>query len=91
MPDNLINTPLVAGQEVDLYAFNSIAVGTKIEVQNIGTTDVSLYSQAATPVINDDGKQIIKRGQYMENDEGDLGAFAISPHSDGLLNVKVAL
>lgn len=91
MLDNLINTPLIAGQAVDLYAANSIAVGTKIEVQNIGTTDVSLYSQAATPAINDDGNQIIKRGEYMENDTGDLGAFAISPHSDGLLNVKVAL
>jgi hypothetical protein len=91
MADNLLNTPLDADQAVDLYAASSIAVGTKIEVQNIGTTDVSLYSQAGTPLINDDGNQVIKRGEYMENDEGDLGAFAISPHSDGLLNVKVSL
>jgi hypothetical protein len=91
MPDNLDDIPLPAGVEVDLYALTGITIGTQIEAQNVGTTDVNLYSQAATPVINDDGKQIIKRGQYMENDTGDLGAWAISPHSDGLLNVKVAL
>ena len=91
MPDNLINTPLIAGQAVDLYAANSIAVGTKIEIQNIGTVVVYLYSQAVEPLINDDGNQLIMRGEYMENDEGDLGAWAIASHSDGLLNVKVAL
>lgn len=90
MADNLNNTPLQNDQAIDLYAANSITVGTKIEVQNIGSNDVNLYSQAAAPDIDDDGHQIIKRGDYMENDEGDLGAWAISSHQNGLLNVKVA-
>ena len=90
MADNLPNTPLVANQATDLYAATGIAVGVKIEVQNIGCADVTLYSQLTSPSVGD-GQQIIKRGRYMENDAGDLGAWAISPHQDGLLSIKVSV
>tara|TARA_R110002051_G_scaffold324424_2_gene421620 strand:+ start:20767 stop:21039 length:273 start_codon:yes stop_codon:yes gene_type:complete len=90
MPDNLPNIKLPNDVFVNLYTEAGITVGAQIEVQNIGSADVSLYSKATTPVL-DDGKQIIKRGEYMENDTGDSGAWAISQHQDGLLNVKVSL
>lgn len=90
MPDNLPNVPIPSDTPVDLYAATGITVGVKIEAQNIGCSDVRLYSQLAEAIVGD-GQQVIHRGEYMENDEGDSGAWAISSHQDGLLNVKVAL
>lgn len=89
MVDNLSNVKLVANEATDIYDKTGIATGTQIEVQNIGCADVILYSQLTEPSINE-GQQIIKRGEYMENEESDSGAWATSPHQDGLLNVKVA-
>lgn len=90
MPDNLPNIPIPKGIPVDLYDATGITVGVQIEAQNVGCSDVNLYSQAASPLINDDGNQVIERNEYLENDEGDSGAWAISQHQNGLLNVKVA-
>lgn len=90
MADNFANVSLEANLPVDLYDVTGITVGTKIEVQNIGCVDVILFSQLASPVVND-GHQVIARGEYMENDEDDLGAWAIARSQDGKLNVKVAL
>lgn len=90
MPDNLPDVPILSGVALDLYAATGIVVGVKIEVQNIGCSDINLYSQLASPSVGD-GHELISRGEYMENDEGDSGAWAISQHQDGLLNVKVAL
>lgn len=94
MSDNLPDTRITKNQYINLYTSSipPIPVGTQIEVQNLGDGDVTLYSQADSPVNGDtSGKQVIKHGEYMENDEGDLGAWAFSPYCDGLLNVKVAL
>ena len=90
MSDNLPNVPLTADEPKDLYDATGIPVGTKLEVQNIGACDVYLYSQLNEPTINTDGHQVIKRGEYAENENGDLGAWAISEKSDGLLNIKAA-
>jgi hypothetical protein len=91
MSDNIPNTLLPKGAYIDLYASTGITIGTKIEVQNIGVDDIRLYSQAASPVNGDtSGYQVIDRGEYMENDEGDLGAWAVCMPCDGLLNIKVA-
>ena len=92
MPDNIPNTFLPKGEYIDLYSSSSILIGTKIEVQNIGADDIRLYSQELSPTNGDDsGYQIIKRGEYMENDEDDLGSWALCFPCDGLLNIKVAL
>lgn len=92
MTDNAANTRLVAGVYKDLYVSESIAIGTQIECQNIGVSDVRLYSQAASPVNGDNsGFQVVKRGEFFENQEGDSGAWAMSYSGDGLLNIKVAV
>lgn len=93
MPDNIPNTLLPKGAYINLYsaAIPPIDAGTQIEVQNIGSEDVRLYSQLSRPVNGDNsGYQVIKRGEYMENDEGDLGAWAMCFPCDGLINIKVA-
>lgn len=89
MADNIPNVSLEAGEPIDLYDATGIAVGTQIEVQNIGAVDVLLFSQLDLPEI-DDGQQLLQRGEYMENEEDDLGAWALSRHSGGVLSVKVA-
>lgn len=90
MADTLDNVPLPANVWVDLYAATGLAVGVALSAQNVGTTDVRLAVQAAQPPADHDGYVIIQRdpGLFFRNNIGDAGAWALSPHADGKLNVQ---
>lgn len=81
---------LTSGVWTDIYASASIAVGTKIAVQNIGSSDVYL-SVALNPPENDsDSYQVIQANDFpMANSSGDLGAWAFSANRDGKINVRI--
>jgi len=87
MPDTLPDTTLPKNTPVDLYDATGISVATAITVQNIGSTIVELYSGLAAPVIGASGKRLIKPFETWQNDASDAGAWAISPNTDGLINV----
>lgn len=89
MADTLPNTPLPAGQYIDLYADTGLSVDTPIAVQNIGVCDVYLFTQDAQPT-DDTAHQILKRGRFLSNRPEDAGAWALCLSADGLVNVRRA-
>ena len=91
MADTLPNTKIARGVPVDLYAESGIDPSKRILVQNVGVCDVSLLTQADEPTKEDfnAAKQIVTRGQWVINDEGDSGAWAYCNNTDGLVNVRL--
>lgn len=89
MADTLINIETTPDEWTDIYAATGIAVGTLIEVQNIGTSDVYLCTRATQPPRDFDGYNIIERGQFLRNEVGDSGAWALSVSAKGKINVRV--
>lgn len=91
MADNLPNVNLPPETWIDLYSVTGISVGVRIEVQNIGVSDVELATQAAEPDNDNDAHNIVSgREISWQNDPGDSGAWARSRYSAGKLAVKVA-
>ena len=88
MSDTLPNVTVSERVWTNIYAATGITVGTQILVQNIGSCDVYLTSQAAAPT-DDTAHQIVKRGQFALNDPDDAGAWAYCQGCDGLLNVRL--
>ena len=93
MPDTIQNVPLPAGVWVDLYAQSGIAVGVAISVGNVGVADVYLAVQASQPPVNHDAYEVLQRRPSVpfRNSNGDTGAWALCPHGDGKVNVRVAV
>ncbi len=87
MPDTLLNVVIPPNVWTDLYAASGITVGNRIAVQNIGVCDIFLSAQAIAPVDNIN-HQVLKRSQFMVNDAGDNGAWALCI-AGGLVNVRL--
>jgi hypothetical protein len=88
--DTLDNVALPGDVWVDLYDATGISVGTKIKVQNLGVADVQLNAGASTPEFPPVAFVNILRGVQAENDDGDLGAWALSRSDNGFVSVRVA-
>lgn len=74
----------------NIYDESNIAVGTKIAVQNIGSSDVYLSVALNKPENDSDSWQLIQPNDFpMANSFGDLGAWAFSPNKNGKINVRV--
>jgi len=91
MPDTLLNVDLPANQWVNLYAVTSIAVGTAISVENNGDADVYLTVRATEPPVGYRAYNVVNRanGVRLRNTEGDSGAWAFCPNTNGRVNVRV--
>lgn len=90
MAENLPHIPLPSGTWIDLYAASGIAVGTRIEVENVGVCDISLSASATEPAPDTDQYNVLRReGGRLVNTFGDLGAWAICPNLDGKVSVRV--
>lgn len=88
MADTLPNILVPEKQWTDIYSESGIVVGTKIQIQNIGSTDLYLYSGASAPGSVPGGGYIILRPfMTASNDTGDAGAW-ISSLDAGKINVK---
>jgi len=90
MADTLPSIELVSNQWTDIYVVTGIAKGTKIAVQNIGSSDVYLASVLLEPNIESDSFQVIQPNDFpMSNCFGDRGAWALSPNAGAKINVRV--
>jgi len=65
---------------VDLYTATGIAVGTKLTVENIGSADVRLATQATQPAADHEIFNVLQRdnGVRLSNNTGDSGAWAFT-------------
>ena len=90
MADTLPNIPIPKGTFVNLYTASGIAVGTQIIVENIGQSDVRLFTRSSAPADpSSTGYNIVEPYSEKANESGDSGAFAWSIR-DGLVNVREA-
>lgn len=91
MPDVLPNIRIDRDEWVDLYAVTGLEVGTRMCVQNVGSADVYLTSQADMPENDHDAYNVCARntGDWLVNDYGDSGAWAYCSSDGGKINVKV--
>jgi len=87
MSDTLPNIELPAAVWVELYLESHIPAGKQLLVQNIGSCDVYLATSAQQPT-DETTRQILVRGQWAVNDEGDETAWAYCNNTDGLINVR---
>lgn len=90
MADTLTNVPIPANQWVDLYAATGVPVGTAVSIENVGAADVYLTVRATQPPIDYDAYNVVQRqnGVRLRNTEGDSGAWAFSPNTNGKVNVR---
>tara|TARA_R100000544_G_scaffold17462_1_gene8342 strand:- start:1291 stop:1557 length:267 start_codon:yes stop_codon:yes gene_type:complete len=77
MAQSLPEVDLPVGEWVDLYAETGIAVGTKIIIQNTGSSDVFLSESSSVPS-SQVGFNILIPRDFFTNDDGNIGAWAIS-------------
>lgn len=81
---------LEIGAWTDIYAVTGIAIGTKIAVHNIGSSDVYLSVALNQPENDSDSYQRIQPNDFpMANSSDDFGAWALSPNKIGKINVRV--
>ena len=90
MANTLPNIDLPKGVWVNLYTESSTVVGTRIQVENLGATEIRLFTGAAAPSLGTEGYELLRPYQIKANRDGDVGAFAMSPSGDTVVNVKVA-
>lgn len=92
MADTLPNVTLPDGVWVDLYAATGLPVGDQIELQNIGSVEVYLYSGATAPAeVPGDAYNILPVYEFAQNASGDAGAWAAVKNNKGLVNVRLAV
>ncbi len=89
MPDTIVNVVLPINTWIDLYDITGIVVGTRISVQNVGSSDVRLAVAATEPAADFDGYNVIIRSTAIPyaNASGDSGAWALCRTSGGKVNV----
>jgi len=88
MSDTLPNVDIPAKTWVNIYTATSIAVGTKISIQNIGSSYLYLFSGASAPgSFPGSAYTLLRPFEVATNDSGDAGAF-VSSKVTGKINVK---
>jgi len=88
MADTKPNINIPTNTWVNIYTEASIVVGTKLQIQNIGSSDLYLYSGASAPgSVPGTAFTILRPYQTATNDSGDTGAF-VAAKGTGKINVK---
>lgn len=72
----------------DIYAESGIGYGSQLVVQNIGSTDIFLRTQATDPGTARGDWNLITRGQFLKNALGSVGEWGICIHDGGVLQVE---
>ena len=81
----MANIVLPAGIAVNLYAATGTAVGTQLQIQNVGSDDVRLATTQAELVTN---HAVIAARETAVNNAGDAGAWAMCAAGGGV-NARV--
>ena len=79
------NVSLVKGVATDLYTASGIAVGTKLNIQNL-TCDCIRLATSQAALITD--CRVAKVLDTATNLASDPGAWAVSTINDGVINVR---
>lgn len=87
MADTLPNVELTPNTWTDIYDKATIPVGTQILIQNLGSSDIKLTTQATQPT-DDDAFQICEARKFAVNEVGSTGEWAYS-RAGGLINVRL--
>ncbi len=93
MTDTLKNIKLPANTWVDLYQSQvlidaNISVGTAISVQVLDGTELRFTVKATKPVEGDGYTTLTPSNAFIQNQTDDSGAWAYSPFTDSLVNVR---
>ena len=93
MADTLTNVPVSHQQWVNLYTVTGLAVGTRLQIQNVGQTRILLHTGADTPTDADGFNVLSSDGDLpvFINQENSTGEWARSVDSDGSVNVGEAI
>ena len=91
MSDTLQNIKLQANTWIDLYSESGIDVGIQLVVENILLTPIYLVEQASKPRLPYGYSKLRETSRFSENDSGALGSWAMSPDTDGLIQVSKAV
>jgi len=81
MSETIPHTAVPAKQWVDLYLNTGIPKGSRVSIQNIGSSQVSIVEAEAeprTPPPEDYGFNIVKPCEFVSNKQGSLGLWAYS-------------
>ena len=88
MAATLGSITLNSNQWTNVYQMTGIAVGTKIAIQNVGSSDVYLTSSLNQPELDSDSFQVIQANNFpLSNSCSDIGAWAMSPNQNAKINV----
>lgn len=89
MSDTVANISLPTNQWIDLYALSGIPVGTKVNIANIGSSDIYVTVREAEPPVDYDAYRIINRenGLTFQNVAGDSGLWVFSNSTNGKVNI----
>ena len=90
MTDTLPNIIIPSNTWVNLYGRAGVVIGDIIAVQNVGSVNIYLSSRQIKPENSSDSYSVLHRhtGNWMRNEDGDLGAWAYAPNTDGKLSIK---
>ena len=90
MTDTLPNIAIPANTWVNLYGRIGFSLGDVVAVQNVGSVNIYLSAKQSRPANSNDSYAVLHRhtGNWMRNEEGDLGAWAYAPNTDGKLSIK---
>jgi len=88
MPHSLPSVILPSGKWVDIYLATGISTGTKLIIQNLGTSSVRLVESSTMPTLND-GFNIISKRAFLESADNPIGVWAYT-HSGVSLQVEEA-
>ena len=72
---------------MDLNTTSGVAAGTAIQIQNIGTTQLRLFTGSSAPTGSGDGFVLANPLETKQTQSGDPTAWAYSPKSVGYINV----
>lgn len=79
------NVPLTKGVSTNLYTASGIAVGTKLNIQNL-TCDCLRLATSQAALLTD--CRLVKVLDVATNLASDPGAWAVSTINDGVVNVR---
>ncbi len=88
MAHSLPSVVLPSGTWVDIYLSTGITTGTKIIIQNLGSSTVRLVESSTEPLLTD-GFNLISGKDFLESADVPIGVWAYA-YSGVSLQVEVA-
>ncbi len=88
MSHSLPSVVLPSRTWVDIYLATGLPTGTKLIIQNLGTSNVRLVESDTKPLLTD-GYNVVSAKAFLESDDSPIGVWAYT-HSGVALQVEEA-